>query len=133
MGRLCYPTQAPGRVLVLKPENCHGARRVWRGFCRPGTSFVAYTSVVVQGRSGARNKSRYKKFYCWHWRGRGTSYYKSVMGVGAKAKTMTNNLPILSVLGIVILITIRQLRKIHVFFIIRSWNGFVRGNSSSLC
>ena len=29
------------------------------------------------------------------------SYYKSVKGVGAKAKTMTNNLPILSVLPLV--------------------------------
>ena len=33
---------------VAEPENCHGARRVWRGFCRPGTSFVSYTSVAVQ-------------------------------------------------------------------------------------
>jgi hypothetical protein len=29
-------------------ENCHGARRAWRGFCRPDTSFVSYTSVAVQ-------------------------------------------------------------------------------------
>jgi len=27
-------------------------------------------------------------------------YYKIVLGVGVKAKTVTNNLPILSVLGI---------------------------------
>jgi hypothetical protein len=30
------------------PESCHGARRVWRTFCRPGTSFVSYTRVAVQ-------------------------------------------------------------------------------------
>jgi len=29
---------------------------------------------------------------------RGTSYYKSVMSAGAKAKSVTNNLPLLSVL-----------------------------------
>jgi len=23
------------------PRNCHGARRVWRGFCRHGTNFIA--------------------------------------------------------------------------------------------
>jgi len=85
------------------PQSCHGARRVWRGFCRPGTNFVGYTSVAVQGWSGVGNKSSYTKFYCGHWRGRGISHYKFVKGVGAKAKTMTNNLPILSVLLLVIL------------------------------
>ena len=30
-----YPAQAG-------PENCHGARRVWRTFCRHGTNFIAY-------------------------------------------------------------------------------------------
>src|SRR4030043_1199460 len=24
------------------PENCHGARRVWRTFCRPGTNFIEH-------------------------------------------------------------------------------------------
>ena len=33
-----------------------------------------------------------------HWRDRGISHYKSVMGAGAKAKSVTNNLPLLSVL-----------------------------------
>jgi hypothetical protein len=33
-----------------------------------------------------------------HWRGRGISHYKSVLGAGAKAKSVTNNLPLLSVL-----------------------------------
>ena len=42
MGRLCYPTQHPVSVLVPRAsgaENCHGARRVWRTFCRLGTKF----------------------------------------------------------------------------------------------
>jgi hypothetical protein len=30
------------------PESCHGARRVWRTFCRPGTSYVSFTRVAVQ-------------------------------------------------------------------------------------
>jgi len=75
----CYPAPAG-------PQNCPGARRVWRTFCRPGTNFLRCTSVEVQGRSGAENKSRYTKFYCGHWRGRGISYYKSVKGAGAKQK-----------------------------------------------
>jgi len=51
---------------------------------------VAYTSVAVQGLSGAGNKSRYTEFYSGHWSDRGVSYYKSVMGAGAKAKTVTS-------------------------------------------
>ena len=81
------------------PQSCHGARRVRRGFCRPGTNFVAYRSVAVQGWSGAGYKSRYTKVYCGHWRGRGISYYKTVKGVGAEAKTVTSLWIIPSVLG----------------------------------
>jgi len=88
----------PGTPPQAGPHNCHGARKVWRGFCRPGTSFVSYTSVAVQCRLGAGNKSRYTELDCGHWRDRGTIYYKSVKGAGVKAKTMTNDLPILSVL-----------------------------------
>jgi hypothetical protein len=51
---------------------------------------VAYTSVAVQGWPDAGNKSRYTEFYSEHWRDRGISYYKSVFGAGAKAKTVTS-------------------------------------------
>jgi len=37
-----YSTKHPGRVLwpaIAGPESCHGARRVWRIFCHPGTGF----------------------------------------------------------------------------------------------
>ena len=88
-----YSTKHPGRVLSpapAGPENSHGARRVRRGFCHPGTSFVAYTRVAVQVRSVAGNKSSYTNFDSGHWRGRGTRYYKAVKGVGAKAKTVTS-------------------------------------------
>ena len=53
MGRLCYPTQAPGRILVPRPEysggpeNCHGARRVWRTYCRSGKNF--YKQYACRG------------------------------------------------------------------------------------
>jgi hypothetical protein len=32
MGRLCYPTPAPPQSCPGRPENCHGARRVWHVF-----------------------------------------------------------------------------------------------------
>jgi hypothetical protein len=35
-----YPTTAPPGICLGSPESCHGARRVWRTFCRPGTSFI---------------------------------------------------------------------------------------------
>ena len=60
MGRLCYPTQAPGRVLVpcaTGPENCHGA---------------GYFNCVQMRVSGCKN------------------HYKFVLRAGAKAKTVTS-------------------------------------------
>jgi len=39
------------------------------------------------------------KFGGVHWSDRGISYYEFVLGAGAKAKSVTNNLPLLSVLG----------------------------------
>jgi hypothetical protein len=60
MGRLCYPTRAPGRVLVLWPESCHGARRVWRTFCRPGTKFCGHYACRGTSLFGAGKLSRYR-------------------------------------------------------------------------
>ena len=34
-----YPTTAPPQICPGRPESCHGARRVRRGFCHPSTSF----------------------------------------------------------------------------------------------
>jgi len=93
------------------PENCHGARRVWRGFCRHGTNFIAYWRDRDTSLIGARNLSpvtklgtgtgavsRYKlsrrqKFIrvqdlnCVQMRVSGcNNYYKFVLGAGAKQK-----------------------------------------------
>jgi len=106
------------------PESCHGARRVWRTFCRPGTSFIEHYACRVTSLIGAANLSpftklgegtgavsRYKlsrsqKFItvqdlnCGQMRVSGCkNHYKFVLSAGAKAKSVTNNLPILSVLG----------------------------------
>jgi len=40
--------QGPGTPPQAGPESCHGARRVWRTFCRPSTNFVSYTRVALQ-------------------------------------------------------------------------------------
>jgi len=107
------------------PESCHGARRVWRGFCRHGTNFIEHyacrgTRLIEAGKlsryriliGGTRAVSRYRlsrsqKFVklqdlnCLQMRVSGCkNHYKFVLGAGAKAKTMTNNLPILSVLAV---------------------------------
>ena len=39
------------------PEICHGARRVRRSFCHPGTKLVELTRVAVQSLIGAANLS----------------------------------------------------------------------------
>ena len=117
----------PGRVLVPQREqNCHGARRVWHSFCRHGTNFIDITGVsrykfdrsqrtyhgvtiwwraLAQCRGtnclGARNLSRCRILIAGRCACPGaTNHYEFVLGAGAKAKTVTNNLPILSVLGV---------------------------------
>jgi len=124
MGRLCYPTPAPPQICHGRPPNCHGARRVWRTFCRPGTNFIEHYACRGTSLIGATNLSpgtklvagtcavsRYKlsrsqkyvmvqNFNCGQMRVSGCNgHYKFVLSAGAKAKSVTNNLPILSVLG----------------------------------
>jgi len=109
---------------VAGPENCHGARRVWRTFCRSGTSFIEHyecrgtsligaadLSPVTKLVAGTGAVSRYKLFRSQKFvkvqdfnyvqmRVSGcNNHYKFVLSAGAKAKSVTNNLPILSVLA----------------------------------
>ena len=105
------------------PESCHGARRVRRSFCRHGTNFIAFwrnrgTSLIgaenlspvtkLGGSTGAVSRyklSRSQKFItvqnlnCVQMHVSGyNGHYEFILGAGVKAKTVTNNLPILSVL-----------------------------------
>ena len=127
MGRLCYPTTAPGRVLVPRAS---GATKLSR--CKEGMAHFLPSRYRILL---ALRVSRYKfdrsreliigyKVSCGHWCSVGMhfvseqeicqglldynceqmrvsgcrNHYKFVLGAGAKAKTVTNNLPILSVL-----------------------------------
>jgi hypothetical protein len=47
--------QSPGTPPQAGPQSCHGARRVWRTFCRPGTNFIEHyecrgTSLIGAGK-----------------------------------------------------------------------------------
>ena len=98
-GEVVLPDAASGRRIVpvgqkaVTVQGGYGAL-----FAVRVQILLSITSVGVQMRSGAGNKSRCTKFKCGYWCGRGTSYYKAVKGAGVKAKSVTNNLPILSVL-----------------------------------
>jgi len=105
------------------PESCHGARRVWRTFCRLGTNFIehyeccgtiligaANLSPVTKLVAGSGAESRYnlsrsqkfvkmQDFNCGQMSVSGSNgHYEFVLGAGVKAKSVTNNLPLLSVL-----------------------------------
>ena len=67
------PTTAPPQICPGRPESCHGARRVWRGFWHPGTNFnehyacrgtsligAAKLSPVTKLVTGTGAVSRYK-------------------------------------------------------------------------
>ena len=108
-----------GRVLVPA-----GMNEAWRTFCRHGTNFIehyecrgtrligaANLSPVTKLVAGTGAVSRYKlsrsqkfvkvqEFNCVQMRVSGCNgHYEFVLGAGAKAKSVTNNLPLLSVLG----------------------------------
>jgi hypothetical protein len=130
MGRLCYPTQPPGHLLIyFSQKTVTVARRVWRTFCRPGTSFIEHYACRGTSLIGARKLSRYRifvrgtgavsryklsrsqksvtvqNFNCGQMHVSGCNgHYKFVLSAGAKAKSVTNNLPILSVLAVVFIL-----------------------------
>src|SRR4030043_1046193 len=45
---------------VAGPESCHGARGVWRTFCRHGTNFIEHYACRGTKLIGARKLSRYR-------------------------------------------------------------------------
>jgi len=57
-----YPTTAPPRICPDRLENCHGARRVRCGFCRPGTKFDRRYACRGTSLIGAGKLSRYCYF-----------------------------------------------------------------------
>src|SRR4030043_923104 len=99
-------------------------------FCRHGTNFIEHYACRVTSLIGAANLSPFTKLVvgtgavsrynlsrsqkfikvqelnCGQMRVSGcNNHYKFVLGAGAKAKSVTNNLPILSVLAIVLFFT----------------------------
>jgi hypothetical protein len=130
MGRLCYPTQHPARVLVPASWRARNLSRCKEGmacvFAIQVQSWLNITCVAVQtfkvteklswycyfiNSTGAVSRHKLsrsqklvkvQKFDCEFWREvRVTRSAGIVLVAGAKAKTVTNNLPILSVLAFV--------------------------------
>jgi hypothetical protein len=110
----CYPAPAG-------PINCHGARRVWRGFWHPGTNFCEHyacrgTSMIGAAKLSPVTKlvertgavSRYKvdrsqvtvkvqDFYCGQVRVSGCRFWQDLSWEQGFAKTMTSLLTLPSV------------------------------------
>jgi hypothetical protein len=118
--------QGPGtlaRKLSRCKPACRQAGRVWRAFCRHGTNFIEHYACRGTSLIGAGKLSRYKiyigvtgavsrynlsrsqktvkvqDFNCVQMSVSGcNNHYKIILRAGTKAKSVTNNLPILSVL-----------------------------------
>jgi hypothetical protein len=54
------PTTAPPQICPGRPESCHGARRVWRGFWQPGTNFCEDYACRGTSLIGAMKLSRFR-------------------------------------------------------------------------
>ena len=149
MGRLCYPTQHPGRVLVPRLRRGQKAVTVQGGygtcFCRLSTNFIEHYACRGTILIEAGKLSRYRMFirstgavsrymlsrsqksikvqdlYCGQMSVSGCkNHYEFVLSAGAKAKTVTNNLPILSVLAHVLLFNRLDINYSELFFFIIS-------------
>ena len=57
-GEVVLPDEAPGPPIFS--HNCHGARRVWRTFCRHGTNSIEYYACRGTSMTGAGKLSRYR-------------------------------------------------------------------------
>jgi hypothetical protein len=125
MGRLCYPTKAQAESWYFSQKTVTVQGGYGACFCRLGTNLIEHYACRGTSLIGAGKLSRYRIFFrgtgavsryklsrsqksvtvqdlnCGQMRVSGCkNYYKFVLGAGAKAKTVTNNLPILSVLGV---------------------------------
>jgi hypothetical protein len=81
---------------------CHGTSLIGAAKLSPVTNLVVGTGAVSRyNLSRSQKLVTVQKFNCVQMRVSGCNgYYEFVLGVGAKAKTVTNNLPILSVLAL---------------------------------
>jgi len=129
MGRLCYPTKAPAESRFFSHQTVTVQGGYGTCFCRPGTNSIehyvcrgtsligaANLSPVTKLVAGTCAVSRYKlsrskkfitvqKYNCGQMSVSGcNNHYEFVLRTGAKAKSVTNNLPILSVLAGAVLI-----------------------------
>ena|SRR4030043_347353 len=123
MGRLCYPTSHRAASWYFSQKTVPVQGGYGTRFCRPGTNFIEHYACRGTSLIGAANLSpvtklvvgtgavsRYKlsrsqkfvkvqDFNCGQMRVSGCNgHYEFIFGAVAKAKTVTNNLPILSVL-----------------------------------
>jgi hypothetical protein len=128
MGRLCYPTRAPSgsRYFSQKTVSVQGGYGAL--FASHGTNFIEHYACRGTSLNGAGKLSRYRilvggtcavsryklsrsqksvtvqDLYWGQVRVSGCmNSYKFVLRVGAKAKSVTNNLPILSVLAVFVI------------------------------
>ena len=90
---------APAPLLQIKSG---GTRLIGAANLSPVTKLVAGTGAVSRyNLSRSRESVKVQDLYCGQMRVSGcNNHYKFVLSAGSKAKTVTNNLPILSVLAV---------------------------------
>jgi hypothetical protein len=89
--------------ILPKHYECRGTNLIGATNLSPVTKFLAGTGAVSRYKVDRSQKFvKVQEFNCVQMRVSGcNSHYEFVLGAGAKAKSVTNNLPILSVLWLV--------------------------------
>jgi hypothetical protein len=91
----------PSRYKFCELYECRGTRLIGAANLSPVTKLVADTGAVSRYKLSRSQKFvKVQEFYCGQMSVSGfNSQCEFVLGAGAKAKTVTNNLPLLSVLA----------------------------------
>jgi len=91
----------PSRYKFYELYECRGTRLIGAANLSPATNLVAGTGAV--SRYNLSRRQKFVKVQDLNYRQMRVSgcknHYESVLGAGARAKSVTNNLPILSVLA----------------------------------
>src|SRR5664280_1634486 len=93
----------PSRYKFCELYECRGTRLIGAANLSPVTKLVAGTGAVSRYKLSRSQKFvKVQKYNCGQMReSRCKVHYEFVLGAGVKAKSVTNNLPLLSVLAAV--------------------------------
>jgi hypothetical protein len=123
----------PSRYKFRELYECRGTMLIGAANLSPVTNLVAGTGAVSRYKADRSQKviKVYKALLGVVRESGCNGHYEFVLGAGAKAKSVTNNLPLLSVLAVGIHF-LSSHRKVYLVCKLKSWRDGMEGSSRKL-